>query len=151
MVQTPYDRFIGMPIPYEGASDDRLLYQFGSNSFLAYYFNDDKLKGGAKYKSGESRNSQGDFVWYQFYYKEDQLKINELMGFEGTEIITWTVTEERQSQYLNQSNGQGVSLAVENGHATVSTVWELNGVKAKLDLTRAYQKGTGISYTIYKM
>lgn len=145
-----YEALIGMPEPYSGAGQNRIVYQRSSTWHIAYYFDGDKLKGGGTYKSGDSRSSIGDFIWYQGYYKQDQKKINDRLGVQGKETITWTVPADRQNQYLNQSNGQGVSLAVENGHATVSTLWDLDGIAAKLDLKRAYQSGSAISYTVYK-
>ena len=146
---TIYPNLIGMPEPYQGAVNERLVYQRTSTKLIAYYFIDSKLKGGSYFKSGPSRNSNGDFIWYQLYYRSDQNDINKKFEMEGTEILKWNVSEERQNQYLNQSNGQGLSMAVDNGHLSVETTWKKNGVIAKLSLYRI-TSGTAIAYTIYK-
>lgn len=144
-----YPNLIGMPEPYAGAVNDRLVYQRSSTKFIAYYFGDSKLKGGSFYKSGPPRNSNGDFIWYQLYYRSDQNEIDQKYGIKGIEVLNWKVSEERQEQYLTQSNGQGLSMAVDNGHLDIVTTWEKNEVLAVLKLYR-FQNSAVISYTVYK-
>lgn len=144
----PYDKEIDMPEPYKGAGDDRLVYDEGLGRFVAYYFQKGGLKGGARFRSGPSKGDGDSYSWYQYYYFDNQHQLDEKLGVKGIETISWTVGEDLQKEYLSPVNRQGVSIAVDRGHATVLTVWDSPSVYAELTLQKASQGITSIGYSV---